>query len=110
MASLEALWNASCKIINDEWDVQDAISVATLQKWAANKLKDFIRKKTLKGKLKRQRSNSGGMKKGAASATTATASITIHGDRTPLLQAGGSHNGSYSEPPSSFSSRNGDEM
>ena len=116
--------------INDEWDARDRDrAVATLQKWAANKLKDFIRKKTLKGKLKRQRSSkrSPGMKKNAAAAT---ASITIDGDRTPLLQegdgnyigsysdgdrtpllqGGGNYIGSYSDLPSSFSSRNGDEM
>jgi hypothetical protein len=95
--------------INDEWDVRDRDrAVATLQKWAANKLKDFIRKKTLKGKLKRQRSSSNaGVKNSAAVATTA--SITIDGDSTPLLQAGGSHIGSYTDPPSKIS-RNGDEM
>jgi metal transporter CNNM len=98
--------------INDEWDVRDRDrAVATLQKWAANKLKHFIRKKQLKGKLKRQRSSrsSPGMKKSAAAAT-ASISITADGDRTPLLQAGGSHVGSYTDASGSFSSRNGDEI
>jgi hypothetical protein len=98
--------------INDEWDVRDRDrAVATLQKWAANKLKHFIRKKQLKGKLKRQRSSrsSPGMKKSAAAAT-ASISITADGDRTPLLQAGGSHVGSYTDASGSFSSRNGVEI
>jgi metal transporter CNNM len=98
--------------INDEWDVRDRDrAVATLQKWAANKLKDFIRKKTLKGKLKRQRSSrsSAGLKSSTAAVAAGTPAITMDGDRTPLLQAGCTHIGvpSYTDPSGSFNSKNG---
>jgi metal transporter CNNM len=104
--------------INDEWDVRDRDrAVATLQKWAANKLKDFIRKKTLKGKLKQQRSDrsSAGFKSSTtavAVAAAGTPTITMDGDRTPLLQAGYTHIGvpSYTDPSgSSFSRKNRDD-
>jgi metal transporter CNNM len=92
--------------INDEWDVRRRDqAVATLQKWAANKLKDFIRKKQQKDKMKRQRST-------GATIAAATAAAATDGDRTPLLQAGSSHIGlpSYTDPSGSFRSSKGDEM
>jgi metal transporter CNNM len=89
--------------VNDEWDIRDRDrAVATLQKWAANKLKDFIRKKTLKSKMKRERSIT-------SIGERSTASIGA-GDRTPLLQENG-HNSvaSYTNPTDGVS-RNGEHL
>jgi metal transporter CNNM len=92
--------------INDEWDVRRRDqAVATLQKWAANKLKDFIRKKQQKNKLKKQRSS----KSSAGMSSSAAAATASDGDMTPLLQ-GDSPLPSYTDPSDGFLSCKGDEM